>query len=130
MKAVARNQKACTSDLQTAFEFINSNFNATMKVDLSCCAWWRSRNCTDEIARKHCAEGEADGPDGLLTFNADFETRAGGRFMKIFCGDYKPGENPICDQLPPPGTPYERPKNKKARSILTRVLKAYTSYLN
>ena len=129
-KAVARNQKSCINDLQTAFEYINANFNATMKVDLSCCAYWRNRNCTKELATKHCAEGEADGPDGLNTFNDDLDQRTGMRLMHIYCGDFKPENNPICELLPAPGTPYERPKNKKLRSILTRVLKAYTSYLN
>lgn len=127
MKAVTRNQKSCTNDIQVAFEYINANFNSTAKVDLSCCAYWRMKDCNDDLIKQHCSENDAQ---GYLDFNRDFNDRTGGRMMEAYCGAFKPGNNTFCDQLPPPGTPYERPKNKKLRSVLTRVLKAYTSYLN
>lgn len=131
MKAQARNYKSCVNDAQTAFEYVNSNsINSTQKIDLSCCAYWRWDECNTELIKKHCTEEEAYGEDGLLAFNEEYRKRSSYRTLENYCADFKPGKHALCDQLPAPGTPYERPKSKKARSILTRVLKAYTSFLN
>lgn len=124
---LVRNNKACIRDMMNSLEYIlTGGFNHTAKMDLGCCLYERTCNCSSLVAIDKCG---AEAASSLKTWGNEMHARFGFKIFADRCrGRIEENEN-ICSALPSPGTSWEKTKKGKGKSILAKMVKQYNQFV-
>ena len=123
---IVRNNKPCMRDMMNSLEYmLTGGFNHSTKMDLGCCLYERTCNCSSQVAIDKCGP-EAAG--SLKSWANEMHERFGFKIFQDKCKGRLEGRKEICDSLPSPGTSWEKSKQKKGKSILAKMVKQYNQF--
>lgn len=126
MFKIARNNKACMRDLMSSLEFmLTGTFNHSTRMDLGCCLYERTCNCSNQVAIDHCG---VEAAQSLKTWTNEMAARFGFKIFQDQCTGRLEDAQDICNVLPAPGASWEKPKKKKSKSIIAKLLKQYNQF--
>lgn len=126
MFKMARNNKPCMKDLMMSLEFVlTGGFNSSMTSQLGCCIYTQTSECNKKVAIEHCG---AEAAESLYNWAEEMHARLGFKIFGNRCKSLLEEKKDLCSVLPSPGTSWEKPKNRKGKSILAKLVKQYNSF--